>query len=52
MAYASARELQYQVSLAKRLGYLGDEASVEMESASLETAKVLSGLLRALRQHT
>ena len=50
VAYGSARELQYQASLAYRLGFL-DEASHEPLSASLaETTKVLNGLIRSLRQ--
>lgn len=50
MAYASACELDYQLSLAARLGY-----GVEVESSALaqmcqETGKVLNGLIRALRR--
>ncbi len=52
MAYASSRELQYQLTLARRLGYLGQQHAEKLESAATEAAKVLNGLLRALRQKT
>jgi four helix bundle protein len=50
MAYSSSRELQYQLSLARRLGYLPAEQAEELESTATETAKVLNGLIRALRK--
>jgi four helix bundle protein len=50
IAYASARELDYQLSLAVRLGHLPDSAYTALASAATETAKVLSGLIRALRR--
>ena len=48
VAYGSSRELQYQLSLSVRLGFLQDPQ--EIEQLSEETAKVLNGLIRALRQ--
>jgi len=49
MAFGSARELEYQTSLARRLGYLvGDSISPVCE----ETSKVLGGLIRSLRKQT
>jgi four helix bundle protein len=48
MAYGSARELEYQVSLAERLGYLRDPS--ELTSLATETAMVLNGLIRSLRR--
>jgi four helix bundle protein len=50
MAHASARELEYQVSLAKRLEYLTALDAQELERHAAETCKVLNGLLRALRE--
>ena len=50
MAYGSAREVEYQISLASRLGYLSRAASESLHSLSVETSKVLNGLLRALRE--
>jgi four helix bundle protein len=49
MAYASARELQYQISIARRLEYLTSEHAKELEDAATECTKVLNGLIRALR---
>ena len=49
MAYASACELQYQVSLARRLGYLDTVMAADSPSASAETCKVLNALIRSLR---
>jgi four helix bundle protein len=49
MAYGSARELTYQMSLAHRLGYLKDDSFQALDAASVETCKVLNGLIRSLR---
>ena len=49
MAYGSAREVDYQLSLARRLGYLNEEAYESLRQASVETSKVLSGLIRSFR---
>lgn len=50
MAYGSAQELEYQASLAHRLGYLNDEAFRALDIACVGTSKVLNGLIRALRR--
>lgn len=47
VAYGSARELEYQISIAERL--YNDSASNEWASLSTETCKVLNGLIRSLR---
>jgi four helix bundle protein len=49
MPHASARELEYQISLAQRLNYLTTEKAVEVGGAAVETSNVLNGLIRALR---
>ena len=49
IAYASSREVEYQLSLAVRLGYLAAAAHREVSALCAETSKVLAGLLRALR---
>jgi four helix bundle protein len=48
IAYGSVRELQYQASLAERLGFLRKES--EVASLSIETGKVLNGLIRSLKK--
>jgi four helix bundle protein len=50
IAYGSACELQYQVSLAARLGYLNKSDSEALASACEETTRVLNGLICALRR--
>lgn len=50
IAYASSREIEYQLSLALRLGYLDAVAHKEVKEICVETSKVIAGLLRALRQ--
>ena len=50
MAYGSAREVQYQISLAYRLGYLQTGSVEELNAKCRETTKVLNGLIRALRR--
>jgi four helix bundle protein len=47
MANGSVCELEYQISLADRLGYVPDAA--ELNALVVETAKVLNGLIRSLR---
>lgn len=50
MAYGSAREVGYQVSLAHRLGHLPADAFEALKGRCEETAKVLRGLIRSLRK--
>ena len=52
MAYGSACELQYQLTLARRLEYLPTESSHELERAAKETCMVINGLIRSLRRPT
>jgi four helix bundle protein len=47
IANGSVCELEYQISLAHRLGYLPDVTELNM--LVVETAKVLNGLIRSLR---
>jgi four helix bundle protein len=49
IAFGSLRELHYQLSLSKRLGFLHDQDSSLLEPKIVETEKVLNGLIRALR---
>ena len=50
MAYGSAREVEYQISLAHRLGYLPPDAFNTLNTNCEETAKVLNGLIRSFRK--
>jgi len=50
IAFASSRELEYHISIARRLNYLAPKDSDELAIHSVETGKVLNGLIRALRQ--
>ena len=50
IAYASSREIEYQLSLAVRLGHLESPTHRELSALCTETSKVIAGLLRALRQ--
>ena len=49
MAFGSLRELFYQLSLSKRLGFLRNNDSSLLEAKIVESEKVLNGLIRALR---
>jgi len=49
-AYGSVRELEYQLSLATRLGLLADTAASNLRPMCEETGKVLHGLIRSMRQ--
>jgi four helix bundle protein len=54
MAYASAKELQYELSLSARLAYLSAEVHSQVGELATEVAKVLWALHVALtkRQHS
>ncbi len=49
IAYGSVRELEYQISLAHRLGFINEIEYQSIKGLCEETAKVLNGLLRSLR---
>ena len=49
LAFASARELDYQISLAKRVEYMSLEDADALGSLAEECLKVLRGLIRSLR---
>ena len=49
IAFGSVRELHYQVSLAKRLGFFKSVDVSTLEQKIVEEEKVLNGLLHSLR---
>ena len=49
MAFGSAREAEYQLTIAARLGYLTADVATELSQQADETARVLAGLVRSLR---
>jgi four helix bundle protein len=51
IAFASLRELHYQFSLAKRLGYIERGNINNYEAKIMETEKVLGALLRSMRSN-
>jgi len=50
MAYGSARELEYQMALAQKLGFMEDSHSRKVSAKCEETSKVICGLIRSLRR--
>jgi len=50
IVYSSAREIEYQLTLAFRLGYVSQEKVEQLEATSNEASKVLAGLIRSLRK--
>jgi four helix bundle protein len=49
IAFGSLRDLHYQLSMAERLGYLDENDLDSGESKIVEAEKVLSALLRSMR---
>jgi four helix bundle protein len=49
MAFGSAREVEYQLSIAARLDYMPAEIGRKLAQQADETSRVLAGLLRSLR---
>ena len=48
IAYGSACEVEYQINLANRLGFIGEQQFLSLSSISVETCKVLNGFIRSL----
>ena len=49
IAFGSLRELHYQFTLAKRLKFINEKGTQEVEPMILETEKVLNGLIRSIK---
>jgi four helix bundle protein len=47
IAHGSARELEYQIHLAKRLGFF--VPGLDLEAKSVELSKIMNGLINSLR---
>jgi len=50
IAFGSGRELEYQLSLATRLGYIDQGESQQLDAIVNELMKVLSGLIKSQRR--
>jgi four helix bundle protein len=50
IAFGSLKELNYQLSLSKRLGFAGNNDLSVIEPTISEAEKVLNGLIRSLRK--
>ena len=50
IAFGSLRELRYQLSIARRLGYLPSKNANDYDLKFVETEKVLAALIRSLRK--
>jgi four helix bundle protein len=50
IAYGSARELQYQVSLARKLDFLPERSYQQLQESCDRTTKTLNSLIRSLRR--
>ena len=48
VAFSSARELGYYISLACRLGYLSEEGAITLESLQGRVSAALAGLINAV----
>ena len=48
-AFSSAREVEYQLSLAARLEYLSSDVADKLNQQAVETSKVIFGLIKSLR---
>ncbi len=49
MAFGSAREVEYQLTIAHRLEYISDDVARKLSQQADETIRVLAGLLQSLR---
>jgi len=50
VAYGSAKEVEYQLALARRLRLFDPTSSRQVETLAYETARTLNNLIRALRR--
>ncbi len=50
IAFGSARELAYQITLAERLGFVAGADATALRDQAEEANRVLSGLIRSIRK--
>ena len=50
IAYGSAKEVEYQASLAHRLGFLNDSSYGGLRSQCMKTSRTLNALINSLRK--
>jgi len=50
IAYGSARELQYEIGLSAKLGFLNPQSASQLDHECTSIAKALNGLLRSLHR--
>jgi len=50
IAYASTRELEYELTIAARLGYLGQPSAAELQGLVSQTGRALRALIIALQK--
>lgn len=50
IAYGSARELQYQVTLCERLGFIDVPTAKQLKNECSSSTRSLNGLIRSLRR--
>lgn len=49
ISHGSLRELNYQVTLSYKLGYLSETDFVNLDSISIEASKIMAGLINRIR---
>jgi four helix bundle protein len=49
IAFGSAQEMKYQLSIAARLEYLSPDTATKLDQQAEELVRVLAGLIRSLR---
>jgi len=50
IAYGSLQEVETQIIIAQRLGYLGNDATDEILALCAETGRIINGLSRSLHE--
>jgi len=51
IAHRSLSEVETQLEIARRLGYVGEEKLMGLNQIASETGKLINGLMNSLRKH-